>query len=84
MTKQDKSRFEDLFAAARSPKEEPAPKEAQPQRRSKSTDPNYIRTTIYLPKTIHRQLKVAAASEEREMSEVVAQLIEEWLGSREG
>jgi hypothetical protein len=84
MSKEEKSRFEDLFSAARSRQQKPGSKETQPPRRSKSSDPNYVRTTVYLPKELHRQLKAAAASEDREMSEVVDQLIEAWLKSREG
>lgn len=84
MSKEEKSRFEDLFIAARPPQQEPEAKPKPPQKRSKSKDPNYVRTTVYLPKGLHRQLKAAAAAEDQEMSEVVAQLIEGWLQSKEG
>jgi Arc/MetJ-type ribon-helix-helix transcriptional regulator len=51
-------------------------------RKSKSTDPDYVRTTVYLPKQLHKQLKAAAADEEREMSDIVKELVEQWLKSR--
>lgn len=58
------------------------------QRRTFSDRPllkhHYVRTTVYLPKGLHRKLEAAAAAEDQEMSEVVAQLIEGWLKSKEG
>lgn len=86
MTKKqkDKSRFDDLFSVAR---EKPADSEnesdSKPTRKSKSTDPNYIRTTVYLPKRMHQQLKAAAAFEDKEMSAIVEQLIDSWLKERQ-
>jgi hypothetical protein len=41
-----------------------------------------VRTTVYLPKRLHKQLKVAAADEEREMSEILEGLVEQWLKKR--
>jgi metal-responsive CopG/Arc/MetJ family transcriptional regulator len=41
-----------------------------------------VRTTIYLPKQLHRQLKAAALDEEQEMSEIIEELINQWLESR--
>lgn len=75
------SRFDDLIDAARSrqQREQPQSTDEQPNSTTKSTDPAYTRTTIYLPKQLHRQLKAAAASQERQMSDIVAELIEQWL-----
>lgn len=50
---------------------------------SKSKDPNYQRTTVYLPKKLHRELRAAAIGEGREMSDVIAELVEQWLKSRQ-
>ena len=80
------SRFDDLFSAAKKPRGEPTfdsvePTTASPKP-SKSTDPEYKRTTIYLPKRLHRQLKAAAADEDQEMSEIVEKLVENYLLSR--
>lgn len=75
------SRFNDLMDAARSRKvrDNLAEETEKSSSKTKSTDPNYTRTTIYLPKPLHRQFKVTAASEERQMSDIVTELIEEWL-----
>lgn len=86
MTKKSGSRFDDLFGAARSgSKEQEVLAETTkktPVRKSKSTDSNYIRTTVYLPKQLHKQLKTAAADEEREMSDIVAESIAKYLEER--
>ncbi|HEY9803176.1 CopG family transcriptional regulator [Anabaena azotica] len=75
------SRFDDLIDAARSrqQRDQPPSTEDKPTSQSKSTDPSYTRTTIYLPKQLHRQLKAAAASQERQMSDIVTELVEKWL-----
>lgn len=79
--KKKASRFDDLIEAARSrQKRDHLPStEDKPSSQSKSTDPTYHRTTIYLPKQLHRQLKAVAASQERQMSDIVTELIEGWL-----
>jgi hypothetical protein len=92
-TKKEGSRFDNLFGAARSGKavETLGHSDAQTSnvtehldiQRSKSKDPNYQRTTIYLPKAMHRRLKAAAAHEEKEMSAIVEELLEQWLDSRQ-
>lgn len=96
MTKKDSSsRFDALFGAAKLPK--PAGQDAPDSEQgednrpdlnsldsalSKSKDPNYQRTTIYLPKAMHRKLKAASAEEGREMSNVIEELIQQWLDQR--
>lgn len=79
--KKKTSRFDDLIDAARSrqQRDQLQSTEDQPTSLSKSTDPAYTRTTIYLPKQLHRQLKAAAASQDRQMSDIVAELVEQWL-----
>lgn len=86
MSKKDKdqSRFDALFGAVRQPQKPES--EAQPiaepdvaEPIAKGKDPNYQRTTIYLPKALHRKFKAAAVAAEREMSDIVEELIEEWL-----
>ncbi len=49
---------------------------------SKGKDPNYQRTTIYLPKPLHRQFKAAAATDGKEMSTIVEELVQMWLEER--
>ena len=46
---------------------------------AKSADPNYVRTTFYLPKTLHRKLKIKSLEADQEMSEIVEELIADWL-----
>ena len=50
--------------------------------KAKSTNPDYTRTTIYLPKKMHKKLKAIALEEEKEMSSIVEELIEAWLMSQ--
>lgn len=88
MNKKSGSRFDDLFGAARSGSLEqesvvtPANLTPAPKPLSKSTDPDYIRTTVYLTKQLHKQLKAAAADEEREMSEIAEEAIARYLEER--
>lgn len=75
------SRFDDLFGAARG-RAESAPPSEPDKKIAKGQNPDYARTTLYLPKSLHRQLKAAALEEEREMSEIVEELVKEWLEAR--
>ena len=54
----------------------------QPAKKAKSANPDYTRTTVYLPKKMHKQLKAIALDEEREMSSIVEELIDTWLSNR--
>jgi hypothetical protein len=49
---------------------------------SKSKNPAFQRTTVYLPKDLHKKFKVTAMNEEKEMSDIMIELIEQWLNSR--
>jgi hypothetical protein len=80
------SRFDDLIDAARSRQQRDdlplVSKDKQNDAfgaKSKSTDPNYIRTTVYLPKQLHRRMKAAALSQDKQMSDIIAELVETWL-----
>jgi hypothetical protein len=79
--KKKTSRFDDLIDAARSrqQRDELSSGEAKLDAKSKSTDPNYIRTTIYLPKQLHKRMKSTALSQDKQMSDVIAELVEQWL-----
>ena len=87
MTNNDKTRFDDLFNTVNKDKKESSSQNESDQKslrkKSKSSDPDYIRTTIYLPKKLHKKLKSAALDEDKEMSGIVESLIEVWLSSRE-
>jgi hypothetical protein len=82
--KKKTSRFDELIDVARNRVERDKAEVIQDKaaRVTKSTDPEFTRTTIYLPKHLHRQLKVFSASLDKQMSDVVIELIEEWLKYR--
>ncbi len=50
--------------------------------KAKSANPDYVRTTIYIPKKMHKKLKAIAVEEEREMSEIMEELLDNWLQSK--
>jgi hypothetical protein len=55
---------------------------ASSKAKAKGKNPDYQRTTLYLPKDLHREFKLAALEESQEMSDIVEQLISNWLRSR--
>ena len=90
MNKKNGSRFDTLFSEAGASRNdlsagetedvlELRAKTSSSKRTTKSTDPDYTRATIYLPKEMHRQIKVAAIVEEREMSDIVAEAISRYF-----
>ncbi len=85
MTKKPSSRFDDLFSAARSKTKDVSPESTKIQetKKSKSSNPDYVRTTIYLPKRLHQQLKVAAVQGNKDMSEIIEGLVDTWIQSSE-
>ena len=74
------SRFDDLFQTAY--QEHQVFDQQPPSKQSKSTNPEYKRTTIYLRKMLHRKLKATAAEQEREMSEIIEEMVENYLKFR--
>ncbi|MEM6839510.1 MAG: CopG family transcriptional regulator [Cyanobacteria bacterium P01_C01_bin.120] len=64
--------------------QEPAPpaKPLPNSGKAKGKDPNYQRTTFYIPKDIHRAFKMAALEDNLEMSDIVEDLISQWLRER--
>ena len=56
--------------------------DVQTSKKAKSANPDYTRTTLYLPKKMHKKLKAIALEEETEMSSIVEELIEGWLSSQ--
>lgn len=75
-------KYGDLIRKAHEPSNVVPPATEEVAQLSKTKDPNFTRTTIYLPKMLHRKLKARAAEEGREMSEIVETLVEEWLKSQ--
>jgi hypothetical protein len=87
--KKKASRFDDLIDAARSRQQRDKVQSLDSIEsgetsvaKSKSTDPNYTRTTFYLPKDLHRKFKATAASEDKQMSDILIDLVEQWLKSK--
>jgi len=84
------SRFDGLFGAVKVTKSDAQTSEhldiqvseSLDVQTSKGKDPNYQRTTIYLPKPLHRQFKAAAATDGKEMSTIVEELVQLWLEER--
>ncbi|MCU0546295.1 MAG: CopG family transcriptional regulator [Oscillatoriaceae cyanobacterium Prado104] len=79
MTKKKDGSQSDDFETLQGRADIPQPTE---KKQAKSNNPHYVMTTVYLPKQLHRQLKVAAVDEEKEMSEIVEELVDRWLKSR--
>lgn len=78
------TRFDALIGAVRQQQVESSTEDVQESKHSdistsKSKDANYQRTTVYLPKDLHRQFKMAALAQDLEMSAVVEELIRDWL-----
>ena len=56
--------------------------EATAKTKGRRQDPNYLQTTVYLPKDLHKAVKVAMAEDNVELSGIVERLLAEWLKSR--
>jgi hypothetical protein len=48
-------------------------------RRGKSSDPDYCRLTLHLPKDVHRAFKTKATALDVQLSDVLERLIVQWL-----
>jgi hypothetical protein len=49
---------------------------------AKSKDPNYKQTSVYFPKMLHITLMAAARAEDKDLSELLTQLGEDWLKAK--
>lgn len=58
---------------------------ARTARQGKSSDPEYQKTTVYLPKQLHRDVKIAClqADPPLDMSDVIEQKLADWLTARQ-
>lgn len=50
--------------------------------KGKRGDPDYLQTTVYLPRDLHHAVKVALTEDRGELSGLVETLLSEWLTSR--
>jgi hypothetical protein len=86
----DGSRFDQLArlrknradAGERGAEASPEPKPARETGRR--SDQSYLQTTVYLPRDLHKAVKVALIQDEREFSALVESLLSEWLKTRKG
>ena len=46
---------------------------------AKSRDAQYVKLTAYVPRTLHINFKVHLVRQGREMSDVIAELVTDWL-----
>jgi hypothetical protein len=47
--------------------------------KGKSSSSQYLRTTLYLSKALHKRLKMGALEHDMEMSDIAEAAISEWL-----
>ena len=61
-----------------------APKGSPARTPGKSANPGYQKTTVYLSKHLHRDVKIAClkANPPLEMSDIVEQQLTDWLNSK--
>lgn len=77
------SKFDGVLGR-RAPADGPDPV-ARTARQGKSSDPEYQKTTVYLPKQLHRDVKIAClqADPPLDMSDVIEQKLADWLTARQ-
>ncbi len=85
------SKFNDILKAAKERDlevETPAPAEPKPQKsgrpRGKRSNPDYEQVTAYIKRETYRNTKIALLQQEnkQEFSELVEQLLSEWLSTQ--
>src|SRR5437879_1342607 len=54
-------------------------KELPSSKLAKSTDASYLKFTTYIRKTTHRAVKVKLVEKDRELSDLVEELLSDWL-----
>ena len=47
--------------------------------RARRSDPDYTQVTAYIPKELHKQAKMRLLQEDKQFSELVEELLAEWL-----
>lgn len=57
----------------------PSQKELSPKRLAKSNDPAFMKFTTYIRKTTHLGVKTRLVSKEKELSDLVEELLFNWL-----
>ncbi len=57
----------------------PEPKQRQRKKISKRSDPNYVQVGPYVPKDLNDQVKRLLVGQDKDFSDLVAELLEEWV-----
>ncbi len=85
-SKRPKSNFDGLIHARHTSEHPDSQTSKQPQAESsaasglaKSQDPDYLKFTTYIRKDTHKAVKLRAIDEGLEMSDLVQELLAEWL-----
>jgi hypothetical protein len=58
-------------------------KRKEPKRLAKSTDPSFMKFTTYVKKATHLGVKTRLVSKEKELSDLVEELLSNWLKENE-
>lgn len=66
------NRFDDLFSTN---PDDPLPSKTV----AKRNNPDYVCSTFYLPKDLHRKLKFESVAQELQMSEIVQRALRQWF-----
>jgi hypothetical protein len=76
-----KSKFSGVFASLKERQKQGG--EEKPKKITKSKNPDYAQTTVYLHReSVHTPLQSALAAERLEYSQLVEDLLKEWLRER--
>lgn len=61
------------------PEPEPEPKRRQRKATGKRSDPNYIQVGAYIPKELNKDVKRLLVDAESDFSDLVTELLEQWV-----
>ena len=61
---------------------EPKAKRSRPK--GKRSHPDYTQVGAYIPKTLSKRVKMLLLEEEKDFSELVTELLEEWVNQQSG
>lgn len=52
---------------------------ASGRQRGKRSDPNYVQVGAHIPRELHRQVKRRLLDDERDLGELMTELLQEWI-----
>ena len=62
---------------------QPQTPEAPPKRQGKRGNPAYTQISAHIPRTLHRAVKRQLLDEERELGDLLEELLRAWTGQQE-